>query len=329
MTVVVGLVGYAVLLCTAGVWALRRARWVARAPRLAAVAWLALVASALASVVLAGFGVTLSVGSVSGGVAEVLRSCALALRHEYAVPGGVAVGVAGAAAAVALMVRVACCVAVAVVRAARQRRAHRRVLDIVGRKDAQLDAVVVDHDVPAAYCLPGAEWQVVVTSGALRTLAADELAAVLAHERAHLRGRHHLVAAMAAGMGRAIPMVPAFKIARAEVERLLELLADDAAARSCARLAVADALLTVAAARVPAGALGVGGSSTAHRVRRLIGAEQPLRRLQRLAVAAIAATVFAFPLLVTAAPAFAIVRLDYCPVDIPHTHGLPHLHHHP
>lgn len=46
--------------------------------------------------------------------------------------------------------------------------------------------------------------------------------------------------------------------------------ADDAAARRAPRLTVAAALLAVASAGAPAGALGAGGSAAARRIERLI-----------------------------------------------------------
>ena len=56
------------------------------------------------------------------------------------------------------------------------------------------DVRVLDHEVPLAYCLPGRRTsRVVVSAGTLGLLAGDEVDAVLAHERAHLRARHDLV----------------------------------------------------------------------------------------------------------------------------------------
>ena len=45
--------------------------------------------------------------------------------------------------------------------------------------------------------------------------------AVLAHEQAHLRGRHHLVLAAGRILRRAFPWVPAFRWAYEEVTRLV------------------------------------------------------------------------------------------------------------
>ena len=67
-------------------------------------------------------------------------------------------------------------------------------------------------------------------------------------ERAHLTGRHHLVIILAAALRRAFPHVPFFAAAASQVSCLVEMAADDAAARRAHRLTLADALLTLAAA---------------------------------------------------------------------------------
>jgi hypothetical protein len=51
--------------------------------------------------------------------------------------------------------------------------------------------VVLPTDTPTAYAVPGRPGQIVVSAGMLRRLDADERRVLLAHERAHLRGRHH------------------------------------------------------------------------------------------------------------------------------------------
>ncbi|MQA03873.1 MAG: M48 family metalloprotease [Streptosporangiales bacterium] len=313
MSIALILVGYAVLLGALGIGVLRRAGWVDRAPRLGILAWLAVVASMLAAIVLAGFSLAVPIRWVSGDLAELLRACVMALRAQYATPGGTVVGVVGAVLAVTVLTRIAFCLVATVAEAGALRRRHRRVLAMIGRHDRGLDAIVVDHDVPAAYCLPGRPAQVVVTSTALADLAADEIDAVLAHERAHLRGRHHLLTVAVVGLARAFPFVPTFLVARAEVDRLVELIADDAATRCCSRLAVADALLTVAAP-APAGALGAGGSSTADRIRRLIGPGGRLSWRQRLVGVFAVAVLFAVPVLIAVGPAVAATQLTYCPV---------------
>ncbi|MFI8079425.1 M56 family metallopeptidase [Kitasatospora sp. NPDC086009] len=53
------------------------------------------------------------------------------------------------------------------------------------------DLAVLPDDRPYAYALPGSPGRVVVSTGMLAGLAADEREALLAHERAHLEHRHH------------------------------------------------------------------------------------------------------------------------------------------
>ncbi|MGW1986911.1 M48 family metalloprotease [Streptomyces collinus] len=54
------------------------------------------------------------------------------------------------------------------------------------------DLAVVDDPTPAAYAVLGLPGRVVVSSGMLKLLDGPERRALLAHERAHLRHRHHL-----------------------------------------------------------------------------------------------------------------------------------------
>ncbi|MCG6497345.1 M56 family metallopeptidase [Kitasatospora sp. A2-31] len=69
-----------------------------------------------------------------------------------------------------------------------------------GAADADDVAVLPDAS-PYAYALPGSPGWVVVSTGMLAGLAADEREALLAHERAHLEHRHHryLLATQLAG----------------------------------------------------------------------------------------------------------------------------------
>jgi Zn-dependent protease with chaperone function len=310
-----GLACYAVLLLAAGVPALARAAWPGRAPQLAIFAWLALAGSSAASVALGGLALTVPTTQVSSGLGALLEACDDALRARYAHPGGAALAGAGVVLAAVVVGRLVWCTAATLVADARTGRRHRRGLRLTGRADARLGAVVVDHGEPAAYCLPGAGRPVVVTTAALRALDEAQLAAVLAHERAHQAGRHHLLVSLGAAFAAAFPWMPAFRIVRDEVARLAELAADDAAAACSPRLAVAEALLTLGAAPAGAAVLGAGGSSAAARVRRLIAAPNPLGRRATagwaLAVTALAAS----PLILLLGPAV-VLATGQCP--IPH-----------
>ncbi|WP_306362091.1 M56 family metallopeptidase [Nocardia sp. CC227C] len=146
---------------------------------------------------------------------------------------------------------------------------HARMARIAGRHSDELDAVVLDVDEPAAYCVAGKPHTVVVTRGALSALDERQVEAVLAHERAHLDGRHHLLLAVTRGLAAALPRIGLFTTGAREVARLLELIADDAAVRSHGRGTVLCALLTLAAMEdAPVGAADAGLS---RRIRRLSG----------------------------------------------------------
>ena len=312
MIAALALLGYAALLLTAGPGALARARWPEGAPRLAIAAWFALTGSAVASVLAGGLALMVPTVRVSADLAGLLAACVMALRAQYAHPGGAALTGAGAVLALAVLARVTWCTAWALAQAARARRRHRLRLSLVGRPDPRLGAVIVRHHEPAAYCLPGNGSRIVVTTGALGALDESQLRAVLAHERAHLRGRHHLLVTLAGALHAAFPRVPAFRIARAQVARLAELRDDDAASSAAHRLAVAGALLNLGAG-VPAAALGAAGTADAARVRRLIDGPAAIGRTRAAAVASAVAAVVLVPLLLLAGPAASARGMNYCP----------------
>jgi Zn-dependent protease with chaperone function len=122
---------------------------------------------------------------------------------------------------------------------------------------------ILDHPVAVAYCVPGVRHaRVVVSRGLLTTLGPRELRAVLAHEDAHVTGRHDLVIQPFIAWQQTFPFLrPAWE-ATAAVSLLVEMLADDAAARrtSGSTLARALAQLGVTRSLIPAGTLGISGT---------------------------------------------------------------------
>jgi Zn-dependent protease with chaperone function len=186
-----GLAAWAALLLAAGAPALARAPWPDRAPRLAIIAWLALAGSAVASVALGGAALLVPAARVSADLARLLAACVILLRADYAHPGGAVLTWAGAAIAAAVTGRLAWCGAAALLAEATAGHRHRHRLRLVGRPDRRLGAIVVDHHAPAAYCLPGPRRPVVLTTAAVEALDSTQLAAVLAHEKAHQAGHHH------------------------------------------------------------------------------------------------------------------------------------------
>ena len=110
-------------------------------------------------------------------------------------------------------------------------RRHAESARIIGRRVAGIDGLVIDAPQKVAYCVGGRPGTVVITSAAVAALERPHLDAVLAHERAHLAGRHHLLLTATRALATSVPQLRLFTVAHAEVARLLEMCADDCAAR--------------------------------------------------------------------------------------------------
>lgn len=140
------------------------------------------------------------------------------------------------------------------------------------------DVLVVDDATVDAFAVPGRRGVVVITTALAATLPPSELAAVVSHERAHIRGRHHLytqLVELAACVNPLLrPWCPAVRFA-------VERDADESAARhdrQTAALAVARAAVLCGPARSMA-ALGiVGVQGDAVRRVRALQAPQPGRQ---------------------------------------------------
>jgi len=179
------------------------------------------------------------------------------------------------------------------------RRRHRQQVDLVARRERGV--AVLEYDAPLAYCLPGlAKARVVVSRGALGRLESDEVAAVIAHERAHLRARHDLVLEAFSVLHRAFPHWVSSRAALAEVGLLVEVLADRAAVRSVGARPLARALVALADREAPEAMLGAGGSALTERVRLLADTEP--HPLQGTLVALAAAAVVVLPTAFVALP---------------------------
>lgn len=313
MNVALILLAYAVLAAVAGPALLRRAAWLERTPRLAIWAWQALSIAVVSAAVLAGLTVLVPLSVLGADLAQFLHTCVLMLQAAYATPGGALVVTAALTASAVITGRALWGVGAELLAAHWQRRRHLAVLEMVARRAPGLGALVLDHEDAAAYCLPGRGGRIVLTSKALAALGDRQIAAVLAHERAHLCGHHHLLVALARGLRRAFPLVPLFELATREIARLAELAADDAAVKVADRLTVADALLTLADSRVtPRPALAASGQHTAERVRRLLGGTPRPRAIAIVAAGLLALVVIVTPVLVAAAPALTAAGRNYC-----------------
>jgi len=155
--------------------------------------------------------------------------------------------------------------AVAAVLRARQRQ--RALLCLLAHDDPKVPgALVVDHPAAAAYCVPGLRSAIVISAGTLALLDQAELAAVLAHERAHLRARHDLVLLPFTALLRAFRWSAVARDANREVALLVEMMADDRARRRRPARELATALLRVGVSGgglAPVGALAITGGASA------------------------------------------------------------------
>lgn len=199
-------------------------------PRLGVAVWLAAIGSVLVAWTAA---LALVVATVPGSWADsrVIVLCfeLLGAPELSATPGWRALLAASLAAVVVS--------AVVVFRAARsvlgvrsRSREHARTARLVGTPTDRPGVVVVPAARPAAYCVPGRPPTIVVTTAAMDTLEHLELAAVLAHENAHISGRHHHVLMVVRALAGSLPGMPLFSRGAVAVAELLEMSADDRAA---------------------------------------------------------------------------------------------------
>ncbi|WP_441249379.1 M56 family metallopeptidase [Kitasatospora sp. McL0602] len=293
------LAGYAALIGCAVPGPLARAKWALRAPKTAILVWQALMVSFVVTLALAWYHVTAS-GQHLHGLLGAAEEWLNGPDGEPPVHGAEGAGLLLPIGLTAIW-PAACFVAVTT-SARRRRRRHAELLDLVGRPAPELRAVVLDHDTPAAYCLPGRRPRVVLTSGALRTLSTAQLQAVLAHERAHLTGRHHLATAATEAFARAFRGLPLARAARESTAELLEMACDDRALRSSSARALADAMCEVAAGGVPRSAFAAGSAAVLTRLRRLLRPSAPLHPVAHCGILLLGLAAAALPYFMTCGP---------------------------
>ncbi|MEK0157233.1 M56 family metallopeptidase [Arthrobacter oryzae] len=138
----------------------------------------------------------------------------------------------------------------------RQRRRHRELLALLASPSTDgPGTVVINHNSPVAYCLPGGARSVTVLSdGLMAALEPAELRAVLIHENAHLSQRHHLLLWAFAAWRQALPWLPTTRLAQEAVSSLIEMLADDVALKTESKATLIKAIAIVASG--PGGAPG-------------------------------------------------------------------------
>jgi Zn-dependent protease with chaperone function len=240
---------------------LAHAHWPRRSPAAGIVLWQSLgLGWGLATVgALLGIGALGDGSGVAGGTLARLDSLA---RSGLARPALTILTVLQLACLVAglMLLAVLCWILVAAsATVIRARERQRALLSLLAHGDPKVPgALVVDHPAAAAYCLPGLRSTIVLSAGVLALLDDHELAAVLAHERAHLRERHDLVLLPFSALLRAFRWAAVARQAQRAVALLVEMHADDRALRHRPARELATALLRVGAAgggAVPSGGL--------------------------------------------------------------------------
>lgn len=265
----------------------------------------------------------LQTGLVLGAAPTVLRSIGFEdvadVCHRIAgpvMPAGSSAGWASAAAAVAFTWRS---------RVARRRVAAAHAAAHVEawlgrhRRDDDVDVVVLPAEVPAAYAVPGPPPQVVLTTGLCDALSEDEVAAVVRHERSHLRHRHDHHLTVASVADDAVGWLPGVRRSTAAVRLAVERWADEDAAAGSGRSVVREALLKATAMSLgPTPAFSAVGTVTA----RLSALERPAPTGATLARAAVATPIASLVLTVALVAVGWIAfthhgvfgAIGYCPV---------------
>ena len=247
MLLVATLVALAVLLAWPVPRVLARATSLSRAPRAALVLW---QSTAVAAVLAALLAAPAALPLLVAGEQVRLSEQWIALVVAAALSGVVAVRLVLSGDRVGRNLRAA-------------RRRHRDLVDLLGvpGEGADRDMRVLEHTTPTAYCVPGVRRRVVLTQGTLDRLGADELSAVLAHERAHLGARHDLVMEFFTVVHEAMPGFLRCDDALREVQLLIEVLADRAAVRKAGAVSTGRAIVAMAGGPKPAGAMAMADST--------------------------------------------------------------------
>lgn len=263
---------------------LARARWLEQVPRAGVVLWQAV---ALAAVLAA-------VGAVLAAPEELFRAYT-AREGARVVPVLLATATVAAIGAGIIVVRLAVITIRLGLDTRRRRARHTEMLDLLeGPRPNRVH--VLAGPIPMAYCVPGHSGRVVLTEATVRVLDDAQVQAVIEHERAHLRARHDLVREAFTALHVAFPRVARSQVARAAVDHLLELLADDGALSRIPEGDLRSALSVLSQ--------NTGEPRTAARFRRLAGSRPAAGRRRVLAAATylLAAAVLVIPTAVLAGP---------------------------
>ena len=177
---------------------------------------------------------------------------------------------------------------------------HAHAARIIGRPTDHPNVVIVEADWPAAYCVVGRPNAIIVTSAAMRSLNRSQLKAVLAHENAHISGRHHHILMVLRALAGTLRRLPLFATAPHCVGELLEMCADDTAVRRVGTHPLLAGLSALAGEHPPAReGLAAAGTAVIARAQRLLTpTRRHVRWRHRICLAAAITAMLATPALI-------------------------------
>lgn len=306
---------------------LARASWPSRSPAVALIVWQAVALAGGLSMI--GALLVYGLQPFGNNLVSGISSLAQYLQRSALPPGADFVHMFALSGAILLAIHLLLNLLLALVRDERSRRRHRDLVRMLSSPMPEHpDTLLLAHDAPVAYCLPGTTRSITVLSAGLMSILDDaELRAVIAHEEAHATQRHHLVLLAFRAWRRSLPWFPIATRAQDAVASLVEMLADDRARQvvSDATLARAIALVAVGgegwrdaaplpeAQPAPAGdvfladeaerSVQKASPSSALRIARLRAAKRPLSLGARAVAVAIAIALLAVPTLLLLLPA--------------------------
>ncbi|MFD5462421.1 M56 family metallopeptidase [Kitasatospora sp. NPDC127059] len=309
MTALIGLLLLGLLLSTVVPRLLARARWVEREPVLALLVWQCIVVAVLLCCAL---GLVLAASAAEPALRDwVFAGAPYGVEAAYGLQDAEGWGrlCAAVLAAGALQTVLALTREVRTAKALRNRR-HAQLATrapelpdaIEAARNRKERLVVLENVRPEAWSLPGPNSRLVVTTGALQQLTDRELAAVLSHERGHVRARHHWLQQFAQALASGFPGIGVFRAFRDQVAELVELAADDRAARRHGRHTTALALAELNLDRGVFGSCPPGLAQSPKRVDRLLAGRPRLSVPHRLRLTAVALAAPAAAVLLAVAP---------------------------
>jgi Zn-dependent protease with chaperone function len=238
--VVVGLLGYAILAALTSPLLLARGAWRITYPRLALALWNVAFLSGLAALIASlCWSITLVMATPSS------RSVPSDWFDPTVIVVFAWVGLAVAGGVGALVLS-----RLEPMDAAKRRaNEHLTLLEATAvYRTAQVSGVLVnfvDCTVPLAVSFAGSDRRIVVTSGLEDGLTPAQLRSVIEHERTHLTHRHGLIGSLAQLNLACLPKLFGAREFERSAHLLVELIADDQAARVCGVPDAANALVRV------------------------------------------------------------------------------------